>query len=196
MNTFSRSSRVALLSLAAIVALAGGCMKEHSTSSSHDNMSKDAMNKPMAKSMDAPMNTSKPGDIIDVAVGPGMSRVTTLVAAVKAADLVETLKGPGPFTVFAPTNEAFAKLPPGTLDMLLKPENKDKLRNILLHHVHVGAAVPAASVRTMSLSTASGQPLNVVVDRGNVMVSGAKVIKTDVMASNGVIHWIDSVIVP
>lgn len=154
------------------------------------------MNSASGTTTPTPTTNAPTGDIIDIAVGPGMSRVTTLVAAVKAADLVATLKGPGPFTVFAPTNEAFAKLPAGTLEMLLKPENKDKLRNILLHHVHAGEAIPAAKVRTMSLTTASGQPLSVVVDRGNVMVGGAKVIKTDVTASNGIIHWIDTVIVP
>jgi uncharacterized surface protein with fasciclin (FAS1) repeats len=136
------------------------------------------------------------GDIIDVATGAGMSRVTTLVQAVQAAELVQTLKGPGPFTVFAPTNEAFAKLPAGTLEMLLKPENKEKLKGILLYHVHVGEAIPAAKVRTMSLSTANGKPLMVSVHGGNVMINNARVIKTDVMASNGIIHWIDAVVLP
>ena len=136
------------------------------------------------------------GDIIDVATGPGMQRVTTLVTAIQAAGLVETLRSPGPFTVFAPTNEAFAKLPPGTLDDLLKPENKEKLKSILLYHVHVGDAIPAASVHTMSLSTANGKPLSISVVNGNVMVNNAKVIKTDVYASNGVIHWIDAVVLP
>lgn len=136
------------------------------------------------------------GDIIDVATGPGMSRVTTLVQAVQAAELVQTLKSPGPFTVFAPTNEAFAKLPAGTLEMLLKPENKDKLRGILLYHVHAGDAIPAANVRTMSLSTANGKSVMVSVNNGTVMINNAKVIKTDVMASNGIIHWIDTVVMP
>ncbi len=136
------------------------------------------------------------GDIIDVATGPGMQQVSTLVTAVKAAGLVETLKGPGPFTVFAPTNEAFAKLPAGTVESLLRPENKEKLRAILLYHVHAGDAVPAASVRTMSLSTANGKPLSINVSNGAVMVNEARVIKTDVMATNGVIHWIDTVVLP
>lgn len=135
-------------------------------------------------------------DIIDTAVGPGMQEVTTLVAAIKAADLVETLKGPGPFTVFAPTNAAFAKLPEGTVDELLKPENKDKLRGILLYHVHAGAAIMAKDVKTMSLSTANGKPLNIKVQDGTVMVNDAKVIKTDVACTNGVIHWIDTVVLP
>ena len=135
-------------------------------------------------------------DIIDTAVGPGMTEVTTVVAAIKAADLVETLKGPGPFTVFAPTNKAFEKLPKGTVEDLLKPENKEKLKAILTYHVHSGDAIKAADVRTMSLSTVNGKPLKVQADGGNVMINDAKVIKTDVICTNGVIHWIDTVLMP
>ncbi|HLL90500.1 MAG TPA: fasciclin domain-containing protein [Tepidisphaeraceae bacterium] len=135
-------------------------------------------------------------DIIDTATGPGMQEVTTVVTAIKAADLVSTLKGPGPFTVFAPTNAAFAKLPAGTVEDLLKPENKDKLRGILLYHVHAGSAIKAADVKTMSLSTANGKPLAVKADGGGVMLNDARVIKTDVVATNGVIHWIDTVLLP
>ncbi len=135
-------------------------------------------------------------DIIDTAVGPGMSEVTTLVAAVKAAGLVETLKSEGPFTVFAPTNAAFAKLPAGTVEDLLKPENKEKLTAILLYHVHAGKAIKAADVKTMKLSTANGKDLDVKVEGGNVMINNAKVIKTDVVCTNGVIHWIDTVVLP
>jgi len=135
-------------------------------------------------------------DIIEVATGEGMQEVTTLVAAIKAAGLVDTLKGEGPFTVFAPTNAAFEKLPEGTVADLLKPENKEKLTAILLYHVHVGAAVKAADVKTMKLSTANGKDLDVKVDGATVTVNGAKVIKTDVMAKNGVIHWIDTVVLP
>ena len=136
------------------------------------------------------------GDIIDVATGADMGNVTTLVAAIKAAGLVETLKGPGPFTVFAPTNEAFDKLGKDKLDMLMKPENKEQLKKILLMHVHVGDAVKAADVKTMSLSTAAGTPVMVKVEGDTVMVNNAKVIKTDVMASNGIIHQVDAVIMP
>jgi uncharacterized surface protein with fasciclin (FAS1) repeats len=136
------------------------------------------------------------GDVIDVATGPGMTEVSTLVAAIKAAELVDTLKGDGPFTVFAPTNSAFAALPEGTLDSLLKPENKEQLKSILLYHVHVGAGVKAADVKTMKLSTANGKELDIVAEGGTVTVNGAKVIKTDVMAKNGVIHWIDAVVLP
>ena len=135
-------------------------------------------------------------DIIDTATGPGMQRVTTLVTAIKAADLVATLKGPGPFTVFAPTNEAFAKLPPGTVDDLLKPENKEKLKSILLYHVHIGDAVMAKDIKTMALSTANGKSLAVKLDGSDVMVNSAKVIKTDVVCTNGIIHWVDTVILP
>jgi uncharacterized surface protein with fasciclin (FAS1) repeats len=136
-------------------------------------------------------------DIIDTAVGPGMQEVTTVVTAIKAADLVETLKGKGPFTVFAPTNAAFNKLPAGTLDSLLKPENKDKLKGILLYHVHAGDAIMAKDVKTMKLSTAQGKDLEVKVDdQKNVWINNAKVIKTDVVCSNGVIHWIDTVVMP
>ncbi len=135
-------------------------------------------------------------DIIDTAVGPGMQEVTTVVTAIKAADLVDTLKGKGPFTVFAPTNAAFDKLPKGTVDDLLKPENKEKLKNILLYHVHVGDAIMAKDVKTMKLSTAEGKDLDVKVQDGGVWVNDAKVIKTDVMCSNGVIHWIDTVVMP
>jgi len=135
-------------------------------------------------------------DIIDTATGEGMQEVTTLVAAIKAAGLVEALKGEGPFTVFAPTNAAFAKLPAGTVEDLLKPENKEKLKDILLHHVHKGAAVKAADVKTMNLSTLNGKDLMVKVDGSNVMINNAKVIKTDVVCTNGIIHWIDAVVLP
>jgi uncharacterized surface protein with fasciclin (FAS1) repeats len=135
-------------------------------------------------------------DIIDIATGDGMSEVTTLVAAIKAADLVDALKGKGPFTVFAPTNAAFAKLPAGTVDTLLKPENKEQLKSILLYHVHAGAAIKAADVKTMNLSTLNGKDLNIKVEGGNVMVNNAKVIKTDIVGTNGVIHWIDAVVLP
>jgi uncharacterized surface protein with fasciclin (FAS1) repeats len=115
---------------------------------------------------------------------------------VVAADLVDTLKGPGPFTVFAPTNAAFAALPAGTLDDLLKPENKEKLKQILLYHVHAGDAILAKDVHTMQLSTAEGKSVSVSVNGDTVMINDAKVIKTDIIAKNGVIHWIDKVVLP
>lgn len=132
-------------------------------------------------------------DIVAVAVGAG--KFNTLVAAVKAAGLVETLQGKGPFTVFAPTDEAFAKLPAGTVEELLKPENKAKLVAILTYHVIPGK-VMAADVKTMKAKTVNGQEVSIKVWDGKVMLDNAKVIATDVAASNGVIHVIDSVILP
>ncbi len=132
-------------------------------------------------------------DIVAVAASNGS--FNTLVAAVKAAGLVETLQGPGPFTVFAPTDEAFAKLPKGTVEDLLKPENKAKLVAILTYHV-VAGKVMAADVKTMKAKTVNGQSLDVKVADGAVTVDNAKVVKTDVAASNGVIHVIDTVVLP
>lgn len=130
-----------------------------------------------------------------VAVASGAGSFNTLVAAVKAAGLVETLQGAGPFTVFAPTDEAFAKLPKGTVENLLKPENKEKLVAILTYHV-VPGKVMAADVKTMKAKTVNGQSLDVKVADGAVTVDNAKVVKTDVAASNGVIHVIDTVVMP
>ena len=133
------------------------------------------------------------GDIVDVAAGN--KSFTTLVAAVKAAGLVDTLKGKGPYTVFAPTDAAFAKLPKGTLQSLLKPENKKKLVSILTYHV-VPGRVLAKDVKSGRVKTANGSPLEIKLSRGDVTVNNAKVVATDVMASNGVIHVIDTVIIP
>jgi uncharacterized surface protein with fasciclin (FAS1) repeats len=130
-----------------------------------------------------------------VAVAAGADNFKTLVAAVKAAGLVETLQGEGPFTVFAPTDEAFAKLPAGTVENLLKPENKEKLAAILTYHV-VAGKVMAADVKTMKAKTVNGQSLDVKVAENTVTVDNAKVIKTDVAARNGVIHVIDTVVLP
>ena len=133
-------------------------------------------------------------DIVDTAVGAGS--FNTLVAAVKAAGLVETLKGTGPFTVFAPTDEAFAKLPAGTLDDLLKPENKAKLQGILTYHVVPGKVLAADVVNLNSAATVNGQSVTITVDDSGVKVDAAMVVQTDIEASNGVIHIIDSVIIP
>jgi transforming growth factor-beta-induced protein len=133
-------------------------------------------------------------DIVDTAVGAGS--FNTLVTAVKAADLVDTLKGPGPFTVFAPTDDAFAKLPAGTLEDLLKPENKAKLQGILTYHVVAGKVMAADVVKITSAKTVNGQSLTIKVDGGKVMVDGANVVKTDIECSNGVIHVIDAVVLP
>jgi len=133
-------------------------------------------------------------DIVDTAVSAGSFK--TLAAALKAADLVDTLKGAGPFTVFAPTDEAFAKLPAGTLDTLLKPENKEKLRSILLYHVVSGDVMAAQVVKIPSAKTVNGQDVKISVHGNTVMVNNAKVVKADVAASNGVIHVIDTVLLP
>ena len=130
-----------------------------------------------------------------VAVASSAGSFNTLVAAVKAAGLVETLQGAGPFTVFAPTDEAFAKLPKGTVEDLLKPENKEKLVAILTYHV-VAGKVMAADVKTMKAKTVNGKELDIKVADGHVTVDSAKVVKTDVAASNGVIHVIDTVVLP
>ena len=121
---------------------------------------------------------------------------STLVAAVKAAGLAETLSGPGPFTVFAPTNEAFAKLPKGTVEDLLKPENKDKLVAILTYHVVPGTVKAKDVVSLSEAKTVNGKAAKITVKDGTVMIDGAKVVKTDITSKNGVIHVIDAVILP
>lgn len=133
-------------------------------------------------------------DIVDTAVGAGQFK--TLVAAVTAAGLVETLKGDGPFTVFAPTDEAFAKLPKGTVENLLKPENKDKLTAILTYHVVSGKVMAADAAKLSTAKTVNGKELTIKAKDGKVMIDKATVVKTDIDASNGVIHVIDSVLMP
>ncbi len=132
--------------------------------------------------------------IVETAVAAGSFK--TLVAAVQAAGLVDTLNGAGPFTVFAPTDEAFAKLPAGTLEMLLKPENKAKLASILTYHVVPGAVKAADVVKLKNAGTVNGQRVDIKVDGGKVTVDGANVVTTDIACSNGVIHVIDTVILP
>jgi uncharacterized surface protein with fasciclin (FAS1) repeats len=139
-------------------------------------------------------NCNKEKDIVDTAVSAGS--FNTLVAAVKAADLVETLKSEGPFTVFAPTDEAFAKLPAGTLEDLLKPENKKKLQGILTYHV-VSGKVMAKDVSGLNMAkTVNGQSFKISKKNGHVLVDNAKVLKTDILCKNGIIHVIDGVILP
>lgn len=133
-------------------------------------------------------------DIVDTAVGAGNFK--TLAAALKAAGLVDTLKGKGPFTVFAPTDEAFAKLPPGTVEMLLKPENKQKLVAVLTYHVVAGKVMAKDVVTLTEAKTVQGSSAKITVKGGKVMVDAANVVKTDIEASNGVIHVIDAVIMP
>jgi uncharacterized surface protein with fasciclin (FAS1) repeats len=133
-------------------------------------------------------------DIVDTAVAAGS--FSTLVKALQAADLVETLKGAGPFTVFAPTDAAFAKLPAGALEALLKPENKTKLQRILKAHVVAGKVMAADAVKISSAKAVSGDTLRIASRDGGVTVDGAKVVTADIAATNGVIHVIDSVIMP
>lgn len=133
-------------------------------------------------------------DIVDIASSDG--KFKTLVAAVKAAGLADTLKGKGPFTVFAPTDEAFAKLPKGTVENLLKEENRDKLRAILTYHVVPGKVTADKVVKLHEAKTVQGGSVAIKADSGAVMIDNAKVLKTDIHASNGVIHVIDSVIIP
>jgi uncharacterized surface protein with fasciclin (FAS1) repeats len=133
-------------------------------------------------------------DIVDTAVAAGS--FNTLATALQAAGLVETLKGKGPFTVFAPTDEAFAKLPAGTVEDLLKPENKDRLVAILTYHVVAGSVPSTEVVKLTSAKTVQGQAVKISTGKEGVMVDGARVVQADVMASNGVIHVIDRVILP
>ena len=133
-------------------------------------------------------------DIVDIAVGAG--QFNTLAAALDAAGLVDTLKSDGPFTVFAPTDAAFAKLPEGTVESLLLPENKDKLIAILTYHVVPGNVMASDVVNLNAATTVNGGDVAIEVVDGNVMVDNATVVKTDIKASNGVIHVIDSVILP
>ncbi|KLU02831.1 putative Sensory subunit of low CO2-induced protein complex [Rhodopirellula islandica] len=133
-------------------------------------------------------------DIVDTAVGAG--KFKTLAAALGAADLVDTLKGDGPFTVFAPTDAAFEKLPAGTVETLLKPENKGKLAGVLTYHVVAGKVMAEQVVGLKGAQTVNGQRVDIKVDGSSVMVDGANVVTTDIVCDNGVIHIIDSVILP
>lgn len=137
---------------------------------------------------------AKAKDIVDTAVAAG--QFNTLAAALKAAGLLDTLKGAGPFTVFAPTDDAFAKLPKGTVEDLLKPENKEKLVAILKYHVVAGKVMAADVKDGASLKTVNGKELTASVKDGKVMIGGATVTKADISASNGVIHVIDTVLLP
>lgn len=133
-------------------------------------------------------------DIVDIAASN--STFSTLVAAVQAAGLVDVLKGEGPFTVFAPTNEAFAKLPAGTVENLLKPENRDQLIAILTYHVVPGKVMAADVVGLTEAMTVQGQSATISVKSAGPMIDNARIVQTDIEASNGVIHVIDAVITP
>lgn len=136
----------------------------------------------------------KQGDIVDTAISAG--QFTTLAKALQAAGLVDTLKGSGPFTVFAPTDAAFAKLPAGTVESLLKPENKDKLTSILTYHVVPGSVKAAQVMKMTDAKTVNGDTVVFKAANNGVQVDQAKVVKADVVASNGVIHVVDTVLMP
>jgi transforming growth factor-beta-induced protein len=174
-----------------VVALAGSVASAQCSEKSYTKSDCTDSNK-QAQVTHASYDKQATKDIVDTAIGAGSFK--TLVAAVQAAGLVEALKGPGPFTVFAPSDEAFAKLPAGTITELLKPENKQKLANILKYHV-VSGKVLAADVKTGGVATLAGQRVDLKADKG-VTVDGAKVVTADIAASNGVIHVIDTVIMP
>ncbi|MFM2139342.1 MAG: hypothetical protein RJA57_1649 [Bacteroidota bacterium] len=155
---------------------------------------KETTDSPVVKTEQTPPTPPAVSDVVDVAIGSPDH--TTLVTAVKAAELVETLKGAGPFTVFAPTNAAFNALPAGTVEGLLKPEKKADLTNILTYHVVAGSLKAADLVDGQKLKTVQGGELTVSVKDGNVTINGAKVTAADLTASNGVVHVIDAVVLP
>ncbi|MFM8946323.1 MAG: fasciclin domain-containing protein [Actinomycetota bacterium] len=150
---------------------------------------------PAPAETEAPMGTEAPVAEDIVAIAAANEDFSTLVAAVTAAELVETLQGEGPFTVFAPTNDAFAALPAGLVDKLLLPENKDVLVKILTYHV-VSGAIMAADVTAGDVASVEGGNIAVTTNDGGVQVNGANVVAADIVASNGVIHVIDAVILP
>lgn len=148
-----------------------------------------------AQSYEQPIKMKeKSPNIVETAVAAGS--FDTLVAAVKAAGLVETLSGEGPFTVFAPTDDAFAKLPEGTIANLLKPENKKMLQSILTYHVVAGKVPASKVVKLEKATTVQGGDVSISVNEGTVSLNDAKVVKTDIMTSNGIIHVIDTVLMP
>ena len=170
------------LSAAAIVATGltlGACSHSHSSHAGHDGKHHQAAAK---------------ADIVDTAAAAGSFK--TLLAAATAADLLDTLKSDGPFTVFAPTDDAFSKLPAGTVESLLKPENREQLRAVLTYHVVPGRMTAEQVVKQKSLATVQGQKLSVTVNSAGVSIDNASVQATDIIASNGVIHVIDTVVLP
>jgi len=172
--------KISKIVLAAFLGLAIVSTNQVAKADDHGKKPESTMTKPQMK------------DIVETAVSAG--NFNTLVTAVKAAGLVETLKGKGPFTVFAPTDSAFAKLPAGTVESLLK--NKDKLTSILTYHVVAGKVMAADVVKLTSATTVNGQSLTIKADKSGVMVDNAKVVITDIACSNGVIHVIDTVVLP
>jgi len=195
MTAMRRTSLAALVAVAALTLAACSSSTEETATASATAASETAAPMESAMPEAPPAETTAAatlGTIVDVA--SGADGFSTLVAAVSAAGLVDTMNGPGPFTVFAPTDEAFAALPPGVLDALLLPENKQTLVKILTYHV-VPGTVLAADVMDGEVATVEGQNVTLSTADG-VTINGAKVIQADVMADNGVIHVIDAVILP
>lgn len=184
-----KSTRTLMATVAAFSLLAAACGDDESTESTEAPAATEA---PSDDTMaEEPMD--EPGTIVEVASEAGS--FTTLLAAATAADLAETLSGEGPFTVFAPTDEAFAAVPADVLEKLLLPENKEVLASILLYHVVSGTAVTSDMVAAGEVEMANGESATIVTE-GGVTIDGANVVTVDVMASNGVIHVIDKVIIP
>ncbi len=181
------------LTLSTAVALSA-CSDDDDAKPGGGGTGANAANPVAAKDAAAPTPATTLKDIVDTAVAAGSFK--TLAAALTAADLVSTLKGAGPFTVFAPTDAAFAKLPAGTVDMLVKPENKAKLQAILKYHVVAGKVTSAEVVKLMKASTVQGADLKIKVEGDKVFINDAQVTTVDVQASNGVIHVIDAVLLP
>ncbi|MFZ9864325.1 MAG: fasciclin domain-containing protein [Ilumatobacteraceae bacterium] len=177
------------------VALAATALLVACGSDDDDTATTEAPATSEAPSTEAPMGTEAPAAEDIVAIASANEDFSTLVAAVSAAGLVETLQGEGPFTVFAPTNAAFDALPAGLVDKLLMPENKDVLVKILTYHV-VSGAIMAADVTAGDVASVEGGMIAVTTNDGGVQVNGASVVSADIVASNGVIHVIDAVILP
>ena len=185
-------NRLAKLSLAAS---AVGALAVSSVLASGDCCGSKSVKKDMTVTAASFTQTEMNGDIVDTAVAAGQFK--TLAAALGAADLVDALKGDGPFTVFAPTDEAFAKLPAGTVETLLKPENKAQLQAILKYHVVKGSVMAEKVTGLNYATTLNGQRVDIAIDGGKVKLDGnSTVVATDIKASNGVIHVIDTVILP
>jgi uncharacterized surface protein with fasciclin (FAS1) repeats len=185
----TKITRTLIGGLAAFSLVAAGC----SDDSDSDTTTPAATDAPVATDAPTTDAPAEPGTIVDVATEAGA--FTTLLAAVEAAGLVETLQGDGPFTVFAPTDDAFAAVPADVLEKLLLPENVEVLKSILLYHVVSGAAVTSDQVAAGPVEMANGDSAEITVD-GGVKIDGANVVTVDVTASNGVIHVIDAVIIP
>lgn len=179
------------LALAVSATFLAGCSMSDGMANNMAGDMKDGMKDGMSDTM---AMAKQQQDIVDIAAGD--STFATLVAAVQAADLVDTLKSDGPFTVFAPTNDAFAALPAGTVEMLLKPENRGQLVEILTYHVVPGEVLAQDVVSQSQVASVQGDTIDISVTSNGVQVDNANVIATDILASNGVIHVIDAVILP